>query len=203
MKTVNVHATVNPDLCEGCKTCEMVCPVYAIKVKKRAKEIQIDIDTERCVGCWNCEQRCPVRAITMAPCEPRILGTDVSSVDYADIQTLCAKARFNPNQLVCYCTATRAEELAAAILAGAKTPDAVVLATGIGSGCGIECNQPIQRFLAAAGLTYERPEPGWQWYGKTVTAWEIDPEVIADHPVFRFEDDRKLLERIAGAEAPK
>ena len=78
-----------------------------------------------------------------------------------------------------------------------------MLATGIGSGCGIECNQPIQRFLAAAGLIHERPEPGWQWYGKTVTAWEIDPKVIADHPVFRFEDDRKLLERIAGAEGSK
>jgi len=177
----------------------MVCPVYAIKVKKRAKEIQLDIDTSRCVGCWNCEQRCPVRAIEMIPCEPRVLGTDVSTVDYAEIEALCRKAHFNPKQIVCYCTATRGEELAAAIVAGAKTPDEVVLATGIGSGCGIECNQPIQRFLAAADLTHQRPKPGWQWYGKTITAWEVDPEVIKNYPVFCFEDDRKLLERIAAA----
>ena len=90
-------------------------------------------------------------------------------------------------------------ELAAAILGGAKTPDAVVLATGIGAGCGIECNQPIQRFLEAAGHRYERPKSSWQWYGRTTTAWEISRALKEDYPVFRFEDDRKLLDRIADA----
>jgi Fe-S-cluster-containing hydrogenase component 2 len=199
MKVVDVHSKVNMELCKGCKTCEMVCPVYAIKVRKRDDEIQVDLDDNKCVGCWNCEQRCPEHAIEMVQCEPYVLGTDVSQFDYKEIEALCRKARFHPKQGVCYCSGSRAEELAAAILGGAKTPDAVVRATGIGAGCGIECNQPIQRFLEAAGLSYERPKKSWQWYGRTTTAWEISPAVKEGYPVFRFEDDRKLLDHIADA----
>jgi len=199
MKVVNVHANVNMELCTGCKTCEMVCPVYAIKVKKKGKKIQVDIDKKKCVGCWNCEQRCPEHSIEMVPCEPYVLGTDVSQFDYKEIATLCRKAHFHPKQVVCYCTASRAEELAAAILAGAKTPDAVVLATGIGSGCGIECNQTIQRFLEAAGISYERPKLSWQWYGRTTTIWEVSQEVKESYPVFRFDEDLKLMDRIVDA----
>lgn len=199
MKVVNVHAKVNMELCKGCKTCQMVCPVYAVKVKKKGKQIQVDINDNKCVGCWNCEQRCPEHAIEMVPCEPYILGTDVSQFDYKKIEALCRKARFHPKQGVCYCTGTRAEELAAAILGGAKTPDAIVLATGIGAGCGIECNQPVQRFLEAAGLGYERPKQSWQWYGRTTTVWEVSSGVKENHPVFRFEDDRDLLDRIVNA----
>ena len=153
MKVVDVQAKVNMDLCKGCKTCEMVCPTYAIKVQREKGQIRVDRDASRCVGCWNCEQRCPEHAIEMVPCKPFRLETDVSQFDYEEIEKLCKKARFHPKQVVCYCSASRAEELAAAILAGANSPDAVVLATGIGAGCGIECNQPILRFLEAAGLT--------------------------------------------------
>lgn len=199
MKIVSVNAKVNMELCKGCKTCEMVCPVYAIQVKKKAKKIQTDIDVNKCVGCWNCEQRCPEHAIEMISCDPRILATDVEKFNYRDIEVLCRKAHFNPKQVVCYCTASRAEELAAAILDGAKSPDEVVLATGIGSGCGIECNQSIQRFLEAADLSYERPKLSWQWYGKTITAWEVNSKIREKYPVFRFEEDQKLLDRIVNA----
>ena len=199
MKVVNVHARVRMELCQGCKTCEMVCPVYAAKVKKKKGELQVDINDQKCVGCWNCEQRCPEQAIEMVPCEPYVLRTDVSQFDYKEIESLCRQARFHPKQAVCYCTASRAEELAAAILAGAKTPDAVVLATGIGAGCGIECNQPIQRFLEAAGLKFERPKQSYQWLGRTPTVWEVSREVKANHPLFRFDQDRQLLERIIKA----
>ncbi|MBC8394617.1 MAG: 4Fe-4S binding protein, partial [Deltaproteobacteria bacterium] len=133
MKVVNVHARVNMELCEGCKTCQMVCPVYAVSVKKEGGEIQVNIDDSKCVGCWNCEQRCPEHAIEMLPREPYVLGTDVSRFDFKEIEALCRKARFHPKQGVCYCSGSRAEELAATILGGAKTPDAVVLATGIGA----------------------------------------------------------------------
>jgi hypothetical protein len=75
----------------------------------------------------------------------------------------------------------------------------VVLATGIGAGCGIECNQTILRFLHAAGIPFERPKDSWQWYGRTVTAWDIAPEIKEKYPVFRFEEDRILLDRIVNA----
>jgi len=199
MKVVGVKAKVNMELCKGCKTCEMVCPVYAVAVKKQKGEVQVNMDESRCVGCWNCEQRCPEHAIEMVPCEPYQLRTDLSQFDYKDIEILCRKARFHPKQVVCYCTGSRAEELAAAVLAGAKSPDAIVLATGIGAGCGIECNQPILRFLEAAGVMYERRRNSYQWYGRTTTVWEVSKEVKKKYPVFRFEDDRKLFDRIVKA----
>ncbi|NIQ37783.1 MAG: 4Fe-4S dicluster domain-containing protein [Proteobacteria bacterium] len=199
MKVVNVHSRVNVELCKGCKTCQMVCPVYAITVGKQGGKIDVAIDDKRCVGCWNCEQRCPEHAIEMAPCDPYRLETNVAQFDYKEIKALCRKARFHPKQVVCYCSSSRAEELAAAILGGAKTPDAVVLATGIGAGCGIECNQSIQRFLEAAGHTFERPKDSYQWYGRTLTIWEVDPSVKADYPVFRFDDDRELIDRVIDA----
>jgi len=199
MKMVNVHASVNEELCKGCKTCEMVCPVYAIQVSKQEKEFKVDIDPKRCVGCWNCEQRCPEHAIEMKPCEPYVLSTDVTQFDYKEIEALCRKARFHPKQLVCYCSGSRAEELAAAILSGARTPDALVLATGVGAGCGIECNQPILRFLESAGLSFERKKRSFQWYGRTTTVWEIPSKLKETFPVFRFEEDQKLFDRIINA----
>ena len=199
MKVVSVHSRVNLEICKGCRTCEMVCPVYAIMVTKENGKPRVDIDLKKCVGCWNCEQRCPEHAIQMIPCEPYTIGTDVSSFDYKVIEDLCRKARFHPKQVVCYCSASRAEELAAAILAGAQTPDAVVLATGIGAGCGIECNQPIQRFLEAAGFHPDRRKEGFQWYGRTTTVWEVSPEVQSKHRVFRFVEDRQLMDRIVDA----
>jgi len=199
MKVVDVHASVNEDLCKGCKTCEMVCPVYAITVSKREKKVMVEIDPKKCVGCWNCEQRCPEHAVEMKPCEPYVLGTDVSQFDYNEIEALCRKAHFHPKQLVCYCSGSRAEELAAAILSGAKTPDALVLATGVGAGCGIECNQPILRFLESAGLSFERRKKSFQWLGRTITVWEVPSKLKEDFPVFRFEEDRKLFDRIINA----
>ena len=199
MKVVNVHSQVIPELCKGCKTCQMVCPVYAVAVSREEGKPRVDIDLQKCVGCWNCEQRCPEHAIRMIPCEPYTLKTDVSRFDYGEIKALCRKARFHPKQVVCYCSASRAEELAAAILGGAKTPDAVVLATGIGAGCGIECNQPVQRFLEAAGVRYERIKESYQWYGRTATVWEVSPEVKNKHATFRFVEDGQLMDRIADA----
>jgi NAD-dependent dihydropyrimidine dehydrogenase PreA subunit/bacterioferritin-associated ferredoxin len=199
MKVVNVQSQVVPELCKGCKTCQMVCPVYAVAVTREGGKPRVDIDLKKCVGCWNCEQRCPEHAIRMVPCEPFTLKTDISRFDYREIEALCRKARFHPKQVVCYCSASRAEELAAAILSGAKTPDAVVLATGIGAGCGIECNQPVQRFLEAAGVRFERVKESYQWYGRTATVWEVSPEVKARHATFRFIEDGQLMDRIADA----
>jgi NAD-dependent dihydropyrimidine dehydrogenase PreA subunit/bacterioferritin-associated ferredoxin len=199
MKTVSVHAKVDLERCKGCKTCEMVCPVFAVKVSRIDKQVAVTIDESKCVGCWNCEQRCPEKAIGMIPCEPYTLSVDVSQFDYDRIVDLCRKARFHPKQVVCYCTASRAEELAAAIMAGADSPDKLVLATGVGAGCGIECNQPIMRFLEAAGLSFERSKSSYQWYGRTITAWEVPDSVRTAFPVFRFDGDRELFERIINA----
>ncbi len=203
MKIVNVRAKVNLDLCKGCKNCERVCPVYAIEVTREGKQVNVEINDDLCVGCWTCEQRCPEHAIEMVSCEPFSLSTDIANFEYEQITELCRKARFHPKQIVCYCTASRAEELAAAVLGGASSPDAVVRATGIGAGCGIECNQPILRFLDAAGKTFERRKNSYQWYGRTTTAWDVPEDVRNMYPVFHFNGDREMFEKIINAPVHK
>ena len=67
---------------------------------------------------------CPFHAITMVKREePFTVGVDVSRFDAAKILALCEKAHFHPQQVLCYCVGVRAEEVAAAILDGADTPE--------------------------------------------------------------------------------
>lgn len=195
MKLVTLLAQVEEDKCKGCRTCERVCPVLAIKVVNR----KAVIDAERCRGCANCEQRCPDYAVTMVKRDkPLVVGIDVGEVDYKEITALCAKAKLHPEQHICYCVGTRAEEVAAAIIKGARTPEEVSLLTGARTGCTIECIQPILRLLEAAGCALEPPQGGWQWYGRTATAWDL-PEAVKEKYAsrgFYFEEDRALLDKL-------
>ncbi|SHF28095.1 BFD-like [2Fe-2S] binding domain-containing protein [Desulforamulus putei DSM 12395] len=198
MKVVNQLAVVDAEKCRGCKTCERICPVLAIKMENR----KAVVDNERCRGCANCEQRCPDYAIKMVKLEqPVLVKVDVSAVDYALVEDLCRRAKFNPEQLICYCTATRAEEVAAAILQGARSPEEISFLTGVRTGCKVECIQPVLRLLEAAGIKPEPPKGGWQWYGRTVTVWEIPEEVKKKYASrgFYFDEDIKILDRVANA----
>jgi bacterioferritin-associated ferredoxin len=162
-------------------------------------------DEKRCLGCSNCEQRCPHQAITMTRREdPFVVEVDLNTVDAQKVRELCRKARFNPEQIVCYCSETRAEEIAAAILKGAKNPAEIGAMTGAGSGCSVECIQPLLRFLEAAGIE-PGPPKGTQWYGRTITAWEISKEVAEkpSYQKFHFQEDRNLLDRIVEKEGRK
>lgn len=199
MRTVTMHAWVYVDKCKGCKICERVCPVLSIKVQNK----KALIDLENCLGCATCEQRCPESAITMLHCEqPHIVQMKPDGLDPAAVVDLCRKARLNPKQVVCFCTGTRAEEIAAAVLAGAKSPEEVSRMTGVRTGCKVECIQPVLRLLHAAGIVPERPDRGYQWYGLTPTAWDISEEVKKKYGMrgFYFEEDRKLLERVIEAD---
>ncbi|MHB8916994.1 MAG: 4Fe-4S binding protein [Desulfocucumaceae bacterium] len=198
MKVVTLMASVDGKRCRGCKTCERVCPVLAVKVVNKLSVI----DQSSCRGCAACEQRCPEYAIDMVKREePFTVQVDVEKVPYQKIAELCEKARFNPEQLLCYCTATRAEEVAAAILLGSKTPEEVSLTTGIRTGCKVECIQPVLRLLEAAGIRPEPPKKGWQWYGRTPTIWEIPVEIRDKYNRrgFYFDEDIVLLDRVAAA----
>ncbi|HHW06199.1 MAG TPA: 4Fe-4S binding protein [Clostridia bacterium] len=198
MKVVNLLATIDAEKCRGCKTCEKVCPVLAIKVENR-KAI---VDADRCRGCAACEQRCPDYAVIMVKREqPILVQVDVAAVDYSQIEELCRRAKLNPEQIICYCTATRAEEVAAAVLQGAKSPEEISFLTGARTGCKVECIQPILRLLEAAGIKPEPPKDGWQWYGRTVTVWEIPEEVKRKYASrgFYFDEDIQLLDRVVAA----
>jgi Pyruvate/2-oxoacid:ferredoxin oxidoreductase delta subunit/bacterioferritin-associated ferredoxin len=198
MKKVTLLAVVQPELCRSCGTCEKVCPVLAITESTKAKT-KAKVDPDKCRGCTNCESRCPYYAIKMVKREePFTVGVDVSQFDQGEIRALCEKAHLNPEQVLCYCVGVRAEEVAAAILDGAKTPEEISLRTGIRTGCTIECIQPLLRLVDAAGIELKRIEKGWQWYGITTTAWTLPEEVKEKYNSrgFYFEEDKELLDRI-------
>lgn len=200
MKHVTILSQVDKDVCRGCQICEKVCPVYAIKVENKKAQV----DEEACRGCANCADRCPFYAITMVKREePFEVKVDVSLYDRAKINEICEKAHFNPEQTLCYCVGVRAEEVAAAILGGATTPHDISSVTGIRTGCSIECIQTILRMLSAAGYEPEPDSKGWQWYGKTVTAWDMPEEVKEKYNSrgFYFEEDKELLDKIASADS--
>lgn len=198
MRTVTMYALVEDGKCKGCMRCERLCPVLAVRVENK----KAVMDPDNCLGCANCEQRCPETAIKMVPRpEPRIVRESLDGLDPAQIAALCRKARLNPKQIVCYCTATRAEEVAAAVLNGAKSPEEVSRRTGVRTGCKVECIQPILRLLHAAGIVPERPAKGYQWYGLTPTIWDIPDEVKSKYAKrgFYFDEDRKLLDLVVEA----
>ncbi|GEA15845.1 4Fe-4S ferredoxin [Moorella sp. E308F] len=198
MKVVNLVAEVDEEKCKACRTCERVCPVLAIKVEN-GKAV---VNPERCRGCAACEQRCPDYAITMAKREePVVVGVSMNSVDYNQVIELCLRARLHPEQIICCCTSTRAEEVAAAILLGARSPEDVSFTTAARTGCKVGCIQSILRLLGAAGIEPSPPKGGWQWYCRTPTVWDI-PEKVKQRYTgrgFRFEDDIRLLERVIAA----
>ena len=69
----------------------------------------------------------------------RTFGGPVAESDRAAVEALCAKARLKPNDSLCFCTQTRASDVAAAILRGVHEPEALTLETGIRAACGLWC----------------------------------------------------------------
>lgn len=197
MKLISLNPLVDQDACNGCVVCSSVCPTLAITLVDRKAVVK----EEDCRGCGACDQRCPVYAISMHKLDaPYTVRVVVDDVPYGKIEALCLKANLNPQQLVCYCTSTRAEEVAAAILKGATSPEEISKQTGIRTGCKVECIEPALRLLQAAGITPERPV-GWQWYGLTPTVWEIPEAVKAKYGSrgFYFEEDIELLKKVVAA----
>lgn len=199
MKRVTLLPTVDRDTCTGCNNCQKVCPVYAIKVVDKKAQV----DESACRGCANCADRCPFYAITMVKRKnPFEVKVEVRAENQEAVDKLCVKAHFNPQQVLCYCTGTRAEEVAAAIIGGATTPQDISSQTGIRTGCSIECIQPILRLLEAAGYHPEPDPEGWQWYGQTVTAWTLPEKVKEKYNSrgFYFDEDKALLDKIVVAD---
>ncbi|MGA2991739.1 MAG: (2Fe-2S)-binding protein [Candidatus Korobacteraceae bacterium] len=197
MKLISLIPAIDLDKCIGCIICSDVCPTLAISLADK-KAVVKEAD---CRGCGACEQRCPVYCITMQRlAAPYRVSIAIDDLPYAGIAALCAKANLNPEQIICYCTATRAEEVASAILKGATSPEEISRKTGVRTGCKVECIQPVLRLLQAAGITPERP-PGCQWYGLTPAVWNIPEKVKAkyDSRGFYFEEDIELFKKVVAA----
>lgn len=204
MRSVNTVPVLDEEKCIGCVICTSVCPTLAWSVNRQTQLAVLD--EPRCFGCVNCEARCPTYAIKMVPRkEDRLLYVDPKQVDYVQVEDLCRKARFHPEQIICFCTSSRAEEAAAAILTGSMTPEDISVRTGIRSGCTIECSQPLLRLLEAAGIPFQPAlgGKGWQIYGKAPTVWEI-PQSVKDKYAnrgFHFDEDMALMEEVIASPA--
>jgi len=58
-------ASVNPEMCVGCGTCQGVCPAGAISFREIAR-----VDPKRCTGCGRCVEQCPRGALSLQPFSP-------------------------------------------------------------------------------------------------------------------------------------
>lgn len=195
MKIVRYIAEVIRDECVGCKVCTYVCPTLSISVE--GKVARVDIKT--CAGCGACLDRCFFDAVRLVNLEkPKILSVNSNNVDRRKLVEICRKAKIHPEQIVCFCTGTRAEEVVAAILMGANSPEEISRMTGVRTGCKTECIQPVLRLLYAAEVKPKPVKDGWQWYGKTLTIWEISEEVKQKYSSegFYFKEDEKLFNKI-------
>jgi Fe-S-cluster-containing hydrogenase component 2 len=192
MKVVRFLSEVDEGKCIGDKVCEKVCPTAAIKVVKRKAQV----DEKRCVACFKCWDACREEAIRKVPrVEPLTIGLDPTEVDGKEINDLCAKAHLDPEQFICVCSGTLAREAAAAVVKGAKSPAEMTLMTGVRSGCGLYCVNPILGLLKARGVEITPPK-GHRWYYTPLDLWDVPKEVSQKYPGFYLDEDKELFRKI-------
>jgi len=190
MRKIYRSALVDPELCNGDKICENICVAKAITMIDR----KALVDDSRCVSCEKCLDACPEGAITMVPKKkPLLLATNPDEADRQELEQLCKRANLDPEDIICACTFTAAKEVAAAILKGAKTPEAVTLNTGIRSACGMWCIGPVLRLLTAHGIPLPESD-NYRWYNIKASLWNASEEAARKYPEYRLEEDKKLFQ---------
>lgn len=196
VQCVTKVAVVDPELCATCVNCVRICPVEAITPEKSGEKPAVKIDPQRCLACTICMTRCPEQAIRMEKRDhPLYFGVDHTQADPEKVSQLCLAAHMYPEQIICYCRRTQAREVAAAILLGHRTPEAISLATGIRTGCGVLCITSVLRLLKAAGVELGKA-PGWQWYGAYLTIWDLPAEVLQKYPEYFLSEDLAAMNKI-------
>lgn len=183
-------AEIVAENCTGCALCVYVCPTVALTLRDRRSgepgthRRLAELAEADCYNAQNCLEICPDEAIVMHPLDPPFtVGTDPADADPGAVKALCLSAGIGAKQLICMCAETTGEELAAAVLRGAYTPESISLATGARTGCTELCQQPILQLLAAAGHGDEprTPSRGFQWYGRAARALDmVDGDTVPD-----------------------
>lgn len=160
--------------------------------------VRPEFHSDICRGCSNCSSRCPSYAIELKELEtPYTVKVDIDDIIRERVDEICFKAKIHPESIVCFCTATRANEIAASIVKGARKPEDVSRMTGARTGCGVLCIQPIFRLLMAAGLELKGPTESDVWYPTVPTIWDISEKVAQKHTSrgFKFEEDKAFYEK--------
>ncbi len=189
--------SVTEEACVGCRACYYVCPSDAITMVKRLAEL----DESRCVGCFKCVEAClPYGAVSIIrDPNPRTFRIPQEEIDQPAVEELCHRAQLDPKKWICFCTRTRAGEVAAAILKGIRTPEELTLETGVRAKCGMWCLAPVMRLFKAHGVELERSAKDYRLYpdgdGTGVAIWTISDEVARKYPEYFLAEDRKAVEQ--------
>lgn len=67
--------------CVGCGLCARVCPVNAIQITGKGKEVAINYLLNRCIFCAQCVESCNVKAVEITQ-EFEFAGYDKSRMSY-------------------------------------------------------------------------------------------------------------------------
>jgi Fe-S-cluster-containing hydrogenase component 2 len=190
MRKVHSMAEVDHSNCCGDRICENVCPTGAIRViEKKAV-----VDSHKCAACFKCMDSCPEEAIrAVSRPQPLLLAVDPTQADQMEIGEMCRKAHLTPGDVICPCTMTTASEVAAAIIKGAETPEAVSVMTGVRTACGMWCMALVQDLRRAHGLKLTPPK-GFHWYEVNVGLWNIPEAVMRKYPEYRLEESSRLFQ---------
>ena len=60
-----IVASVDEDLCSGCRICEYLCPYSAVEMKEKDGKTVAHVIEALCKGCGVCGTACPTKAITL------------------------------------------------------------------------------------------------------------------------------------------
>jgi ferredoxin/bacterioferritin-associated ferredoxin len=197
MKLVSYEIEVVDPNCTGCYRCERACPTGAIRMVGPKKEALAVVDNGRCVACMRCIDVCDDDALLAHPrADPVEAGTDFSSScsDRVAMIDLCREAGIDPEQTVCVCTGTQAQEIAAAVVGGRETFAEVALATGAQSGCLLYCSVPIRRLLAARTGGDAPSASKVKRYDCAQSVLDLPVELDAEYPLFLLSAERRYAE---------
>ncbi len=196
------YPCIDNALCGVCRKCEEICPAGAIALVREDKRMAVDV--KRCIDCQRCMDACPENAIAMLPRSGDFaLSVDVSGLDQEKIADICRKVGLAPGEAVCACTFVTAQELAGAVLMGAKTPEDVCAMTGVRRGCGIYCLVNIFKILDAAGVQPEERARS-HLYHHPLSSLDIPDDrlrkIDAEFPQYRLLEDVSMIREARGLE---
>lgn len=191
---------IDDTACRVCRKCEEICPAGAVALVREKKKMAVD--AKRCIDCQRCMDACPEGAITMLPRSgDYALSIDVSRLDQEKIGEICRKVGLAPGEAVCACTFVTAQELAGAVLMGAKTPEDVCAMTGVRRGCGIYCLVNIFKILDAAGVQAQE-RAGSRLYHHPLSPLDIPKDRLrkldAEFPQYRLLEDVTMMKKFRG-----
>lgn len=194
MRKVIMVSTVAPEKCVGCGFCITRCIFDAIHIGEDHKAI---INENTCMGCIGCLDICPNQAIsTKMLDEPRMVETRTDDVDPKEIAALCRKVGRDPERIICQCSRTKAKEVAAAIIKGAKTVAEVGAVTGIKVTCQMHCTMPVLDMLEAYGYEQKPTDNnGAKFYKCGVRLDTLSDEILEKYPQYYLKEDLEAFKQ--------